>query len=187
MTTEQREKFENRDPTVIEEVSRFTLIAQVLQGHADFQNSNHSAAEAAVRATHDDFAAYETRKTSPGVISGRITCEPFVPIITTTPEGEDPFSFVEEISSIAKTYLSKTEIIVMQEATASDKAAESVNARLVRFGRKWVNPFLITLDLLSSEDMNEAQLARRDGIRQTISGLLIPSLIVVSHEATQAK
>lgn len=184
MTTEQRQKFDNLDPSIIDEVSRFSLIAQVLQARAESQYPDQTPAEAAVQAACDDFAAYEARKVS---IVGSLKPQPFMPKITHTPEGEDPISFVTEIKRVAKTYGAKAEIVDMEDAIASSNAAENVNARLGRFSRNYVNPFLVTLDLLNAQDMDEAQRARRDGIHQTISGLIIRSIIVVGPEAIQAK
>lgn len=147
---------------------------------------NNSSAADVLDETYTSYAAYEARKAHAAMIAGRVATPPYVPHETPTPDGHDPFVFVEQLKRVAKKYGSKTEIVVMEVATASDNTAESIQNRLRKLDRDFVNPLLITLDLLPPSLVDEAQLERREQIRGTIAELGIPSLIIVGPQTNKS-
>lgn len=175
------------------QLGKIDLMTRSSQGEtavADFLEQELTPAEEMLYDAYrsDNFASYDIRKHESKQTAGRVAKRPLTPYRASLPEGQDPFVYIEEIGALAKSiFFAKPEIVVMEVATSSDPAAESINTRLRQFGRSFVNPLLITLDLLKMDDIEDGQLARCDEIRETISGLVMPSLVITAPELTKPR
>lgn len=139
-----------------------------------------SAAWVAVDATFEHLAAYEKRldRNPQGLPSYR-------PYEYNLPEDDGPDEFLADALAVARTYGSKVQTIDMAEVTASEDAAVRVEATLKQVCSRYVNPMLITIDLLPAS-ADTQQLERRDVIRASLSEFVIPSLIIVAPEVISA-
>ncbi len=121
------------------------------------------------------FAAY-------GVASNKGTLaedELPAPTVVTLSKGTDPRLFAAEVSDCAMPYWTKTKIVEVETAAASDDSVEAAQRALAWFGRSYRNGLVVMLEGI---DVAEEQKARRDQIRRSVAELTMPSMIIYSAD-----